>query len=242
MDQNNSISILMAFSAGVLSFISPCVLPLIPGYISIITGLSFEELNASNEEYKVKIFVNTLFFVFGFSSVFILLGASATFFGQLVFRYSNSSIIRYASGAVIIIFGIHFTGLIRLSFLYNEKRFFTKRVNKITLFGVFLMGAAFSLGWTPCIGPILSSILLYAGTKETMKDGLILLCFYSMGLGIPFIITGTAFSKFLKLSSGIRKHYRMVEIISGAALILIGLLILTNNFQKFSFWIIGRFQ
>ncbi|MDD5773920.1 MAG: cytochrome c biogenesis protein CcdA [bacterium] len=242
MDQNNSISLLMAFSSGVLSFISPCVLPLIPGYISIITGLSFDELNTSSEDYKVKIFVSTLFFVFGFSSVFILMGASATFIGQLIFRYSNSSIVRYISGILIIVFGLHFSGIFKLNFLYKEKKLFANKVNKMTLLGVFLMGAVFALGWTPCIGPILSSILLYASTKETMKDGLILLSVYSLGLGIPFIITGIAFSKFLKLSSGIKKHYRWVEIISGTILILIGILIITNNFQKFSFWLIGKFQ
>lgn len=242
MDQNNSISILMAFSAGVLSFISPCVLPLIPGYISIITGLSFDELNASNEEYKTKIFVNILFFVFGFSTVFILMGASATFLGQLIFSSSYSNKIRFFSGIIVIIFGLHFTGIFKLTFLYKEKRFFSGKVNKLTLLGVFLMGAIFSLGWTPCVGPILSTLLLYAGTKDTMTDGLILLCFYSMGLGIPFIITGIAFSKFLKLSKSIKKHYRWVEIISGATLILIGILIITDNFQKFSFWIIGIFN
>ncbi|MFH1288507.1 MAG: cytochrome c biogenesis protein CcdA [bacterium] len=246
MDQNNSISILMAFSAGVLSFVSPCVLPLIPGYISIITGLSFDELNTSNEEYKAKIFINTLFFVLGFSTVFILLGASATFLGRLIFRYSNSGIIRYVSGTLIIIFGIHFTGLVKLNFLNKEKRIFANKNivrarHAVPLLGVFLIGAVFSLGWTPCIGPILSSILLYASTKETMMDGLILLCAYSMGLGIPFIITGVVFSKFLKLSGTIKKHYRWIKVTSGAVLILIGILIITNNFQRCSFWIMTIF-
>lgn len=238
MNQTNSISILMAFSAGVLSFVSPCILPLIPGYISIITGLSLDELN---KEYRSKIFVNTLFFVLGFSTVFILLGASATFLGQLICRCSNSSIMRYVSGILIIIFGIHFTGLVKLNFLDREKRIFANKVSKMTSLGVFLMGIVFSLGWTPCIGPILSSILLYASTKETMLDGLVLLCAYSMGLGIPFIVTGMTISKFLKLSSAIKKHYRWIKITSGAVLILIGILILTNNFQRCSFWLMTIF-
>ncbi|MEW6087538.1 MAG: cytochrome c biogenesis protein CcdA [bacterium] len=242
MNENNPISLFMAFSAGVLSFISPCVLPLIPGYISIITGLSFDELNAQGKENKNKVFINTLFFVLGFSTVFILMGASATFLGQAILRYSDSSAVRYISGTLIILFGVHFTGLVKLKFLYKEKRLFANKINNITFAGVFFMGAAFSLGWTPCIGPILSSILLYAGTRETMKDGLILLSVYSIGLGAPFILTGLAFNKFLKLTNLIKKYYRQVEIISGIVLIVIGTLIITNNFQKFSFWIIGRFQ
>jgi len=234
------VSIFAAFSAGIISFVSPCVLPLIPAYISFISGVSLDTLrNESGEKKNVKIIaVSSAVFVLGFSVVFILMGASATFAGN--FLLEKLSILTKVAGAVIIIFGLHFVGIFRIKYLNYEKRI-NIQSNKLGLFGIFLAGTAFAFGWTPCIGPILAGILTLAATKETVYDGVMLLSAYSLGLGIPFFITGIATNTFFSLFSKIKKHFKIVEIIGGVFLIVIGIMIMFDYFSIISGYLIQWF-
>jgi cytochrome c-type biogenesis protein len=225
----SEVSLLAAFVAGFISFISPCVLPLVPGYISFISGMSLDDLEKGRFRNKNTIIISSLFFIFGFSLIFILLGATATFFGR--FLLEKAAILRKVAGLIIIIFGIHMSGLYRIKFLDYEKKIYanTKPVNIII--GPFLIGLAFAFGWTPCIGPVLATILIYAGTQETVYKGILLLTLYSAGLGIPFLLTAIAINKFYLFSNKIKKHFKTVELVGGVLLILIGGLILTDNLQ-----------
>lgn len=234
------VSIFAAFSAGIISFVSPCVLPLIPAYISFISGVSLDTLrNESGEKKNVKnVAISSAVFVLGFSVVFILMGASATFAGN--FLLEKLSILTKVAGAVIIIFGLHFVGIFRIKYLNYEKRI-NIQSNKLGLFGIFLAGTAFAFGWTPCIGPILAGILTLAATKETVYDGVMLLSAYSLGLGIPFFITGIATNTFFSLFSKIKKHFKIVEIIGGVFLIVIGIMIIFDYFSIISGYLIQWF-
>ncbi len=221
------VSLFLAFSAGLLSFASPCVLPLIPSYVTYITGLSLERLRNEGEKgHRLEAFFHSVAFVIGFSIVFVSLGASATMLGQLMARHQV--LLRKIGGILVIIFGLHFTGLINIRFLQVYKKAELKE-KPMGYFGSVLIGLVFGAGWTPCIGPILSSILLYASTAETMSTGIMLLSAYSLGLGIPFIISAVAINKFLSFFQGMIKHMKALTIASGILLVLIGILIFTNS-------------
>ena len=226
------ISIYMAFAAGLISFLSPCVLPLVPGYISFISGVSFEEIRAEGEsgtlpsKEKRKILNNSICFIVGFSIVFILLGASATWIGN--FLTSKMSVLTRLAGLVIIFFGVYKMGLIRSNLFYKEARFDLKQ-KKFGYIGAVLIGAAFAFGWTPCIGPILAGILAYAGTLEKVNQGVFLLAVYSLGLGIPFLLTAMGINRFWSFFSRIKKYLRVLEVGGGAIMVVLGLMIFTNK-------------
>jgi len=226
----SEVSLVVAFLAGLLSFISPCVLPLVPGYISFISGISLEDIENKKQQNKNIIIISSLFFIMGFSLVFILLGATATLLGS--FLLEKSFILKKVAGLIIIIFGIHMSGLYRIKFLDYEKRIYTNTKPVNIIVGPFLMGLAFAFGWTPCIGPVLAAILVYAGTQDTVYQGILLLILYSAGLGIPFLLTALAINKFYLFSNKIKKHFKSIELVGGVLLILIGGLILTDNFQR----------
>ncbi len=229
MKQPQDISVFIAFSAGFLSFISPCVLPLVPSYITYITGVSFKELSGGESKAKLKWLTvsHSMLFIAGFSTIFVLMGASASYLGQLLIQYQ--SWITKVGGVLIIVLGIHFTGLITIPFLQMERRFELKK-KPLGHLGSFLVGVVFAAGWTPCVGPILSTILLYASTTKSSMTGIVLLGFYSLGLGIPFLVASLAFNFFLSAFDKIKRYLRAITIVSGIFLILIGILFLTDLF------------
>lgn len=220
----NNITIILAFSAGLLSFLSPCVLPLVPAYISYLTGTAINELD--NKKAKLDILYKSFGFVFGFSIIFILMGASITSLGQLLFK--NKEIFRKVGGSLMVIFGLHTIGLLKIKLFYREKRFlsFNKASGK---FGSIIMGMAFAAGWTPCIGPILASILMYASSYETIEKGILLLSVYSLGLAVPFILTAIAIGSFTRHKNTISRYLPVISTLSGILLIAMGLLIFTNK-------------
>jgi cytochrome c-type biogenesis protein len=226
-----NISLLAAFTAGLISFVSPCVLPLIPAYLSFISGVSVEEMKTRERKSEVlkKVSLNTFLFILGFSVVFVGLGASATFIGD--FLLSRLSVFNKIAGIIIMLLGLHLLGVFRIRFLNYEKRFHTKG-KPLGLLGSFLVGLAFAFGWTPCIGPILAGILLVASNQDTVAKGVVLLASYSLGLGIPFFATAVSFHSFLSVFGWIKKHFRTVEIISGLFLIIVGFLIFIGSFSS----------
>jgi len=229
------ISIIAAFSAGIISFISPCVLPLVPAYISFISGVSLEELQSkTNTHVRSKIIMHALAFIFGFSLIFVLLGAAASSAGN--FLLQKQVLFQRIAGAVIIAFGLHLTGIIKLKFLLYEKRLHAQSKN-MGIFSTIVIGMAFAFGWSPCLGPILSGILGLAALEEHLYRGVVLLSFYSLGLGIPFLLTAVATGRFLGYFNRIKKHMRTVEIFSGVFLIVIGIAIMFNFFTVFSSYI-----
>jgi len=229
-----------AFLAGGLSFVSPCVLPLIPGYISFISGVSMEDLTDREKasQHLGRIAINTIFFVVGFSLVFIAMGASASFVGGWLF--DNKEIFSKVGGVLIFLFGLHVAGVFKFKALNYEKRFHTTE-KRFGILGSVVIGMAFAFGWTPCIGPILGSILTMAANQETVGEGIILLAFYSAGLGIPFILTALLFNWLIGVFSFIKRHFRAVEIISGALLMVIGILIFFNLFQIIANYLLQAF-
>ncbi len=226
------ITFIAAFFAGVISFISPCVLPLVPAYISIMSGVSLEELvNDNSAKKKTKILISSLVFILGFSLVFVLLGASATYVGK--FLLTRMTIIRIIAGAVIITFGMHLTGIFKIKFLLYEQRI-NKQRSKVGYISTFFIGMAFAFGWSPCLGPILSGILGIAAMKEHVSQGMVLLSVYSLGLGLPFFLTAIATNYSIGVFKRIKRHMRLVEIVSGIFLIIIGVLILFDFFTILS--------
>ena len=224
------IELLVALGAGLLSFLSPCVLPLIPGYISYISGSTLNELL---EKKEINI-IPLILFSLGFSIVFILFGAASTFLGQIVLNNSNT--LRIVAGLIIIFFSLNIIGVLNFNFLNYEKRInYTKKKGQI---GSVLVGMAFGFGWTPCIGPILGSILLLASTEESINRGIFLLSFYSLGLAIPFILSGYLFQKFMVISKNIKKKMNLITKIGGSLLLITGILILTNQLQSLGFYIL----
>jgi cytochrome c-type biogenesis protein len=221
---SDNVSVASAFIAGLLSFLSPCVLPLIPSYITYITGLSFSDLQEEHPSHAVRrtTFLHALAFVAGFTVVFVLLGASATFIGTVIQEHMDT--IRKAGGVLIVLFGVHVTGLVPLRFLLGEKRVNLHR-KPAGFIGTFAVGLAFAAGWTPCIGPILASILMVAATEETVGRGILLLLAYSLGLGIPFLLSSLAMHQFVLLFNRFKKFIRVFEVTTGLFLILVGVMI-----------------
>ena len=227
---NTTLSI--AFLAGIISFLSPCVLPLIPGYISYISGTSLEKII---EKKNNLIIVKTIFFSLGFSLVFIAFGSAASFLGK--FFLNNSYILRIIAGLIIIFFSLQIIGIINFKFLNKDVRIFTGNYNKSLAFP-FILGAAFGFGWTPCIGPILGSILALAAIEESFSKGILLLSFYSLGLAIPFIISGVLINKFLLFSKSFKKHINKISKVGGTILLLTGIAILSDQLQVLGFFIL----
>ena len=227
------IELLVAFGAGLISFLSPCVLPLIPGYVSFISGQSLQEILKSK---KIDI-LPLILFCLGFSTVFIILGASASFLGQTLLQ--NSETLRIIAGVIIIIFSLQLIGLININFLNLEKRFEAKKSKNILF--PYTIGLAFGFGWTPCIGPILGSILALASIEETLSKAIILLGFYSIGLAIPFVLSGYLIQKFLLFSKNFKKNINLISKTGGIILLFTGILILTNQLQAIGFYIIKIF-
>ena len=221
----------LAFGAGFISFLSPCVLPLIPGYISYISGESLGDI----VEKQKKVILKTVLFSLGFSIVFISFGATASLIGNILLENSNT--LRILAGIVIIIFSLQLIGILNLNFLNQEKRFQTKNYSNNLFFPV-LVGAAFGFGWTPCIGPVLGSILTLAAVESSIGKGILLLSFYSLGLAIPFILSGYGISKFLAFSKNFRKNIKIVSVTGGVILLITGILILTNKLQALGYFIL----
>lgn len=235
----NEVSIPIAFLGGILSFISPCVLPLVPSYISFVTGISFEELTGDNKDdkkLKKVILLNSVMFILGFSTVFVvILGSSAQLFGSLFMQYQD--VIRKIGGLAIIILGVHIIGIINFRFLQMDKRLHFFREKPSGILGSFLVGVGFAAGWTPCIGPILSAIFAVAATSPSPWSGTILFIAYSVGLAIPFMLTSLGINTFLKHFNKLKKHMRIVSIVTGFFLILTGVLIFTNSLGIISAYI-----
>ena len=227
------IELFIALGAGLISFLSPCVLPLIPGYISFISGQSLDELIESK---KINL-IPLLLFSIGFSFVFILFGAAASALGKIFLQ--NSNYLRIIAGIVIIIFSLQLLGIMNIQFLNYEKKYYTKKSTK-PLF-VFIIGMAFGFGWTPCIGPILGSILALASTEENISMGIVMLSFYSLGLAIPFILSGFLIQKFLLFSKNFKKNINIVLKLGGIILFLTGILIITNKLQNLGYYILEIF-
>ena len=225
------LNLIIAFGAGLISFLSPCVLPLIPGYISYISGESLGDI----VEKQKKILLKTILFSLGFSLVFISFGATASFVGNLLLEYSNS--LRIVAGLVIIIFSLQLIGILNLNFLNKEKRIYTKNYSN-NLFFPLMVGAAFGFGWSPCIGPVLGSILALAATESSIGKGILLLSFYSLGLAIPFVLSGYGISKFLEFSKNFKKNIRRISILGGIILLITGVLIITNKLQMIGYFLL----
>jgi cytochrome c-type biogenesis protein len=224
----DNVSFGIAFIAGILSFLSPCVLPLVPGYISFLSGVSLEELSQGAQHKKVLLKAGSvsIFFVLGFSIIFTALGASASFIGKLLAEYLH--ILAKVAGIIIIILGLHLAGVSKIGWLNYQKKLEVKRSSP-GLVTAFFIGMAFGFGWTPCIGPILAGILAIAATQETLLRGVLLLLVYSLGLGIPFIITGFAIGAFMRFFERYKKFIRAGEVIAGVFLVAIGSLMFFGN-------------
>lgn len=236
MQAGSNLSLFIAFTAGLFTFISPCVLPLIPSYLSFITGISLEQFNSAEDSKKLRrvTVFHSLMFILGFSIIFILLGASATYLGGFLRQYQN--LIAKIGGALIIIFGIHISGLLKIRFLQKEKRMHL-RDKPLGYFGSALVGLTFAAGWTPCIGPILGTILVFAGTTANLFRGIFLLMSYSLGLAIPFFLTSLAVNSALPYFKKLTAHLRIISIISGIFLIAIGILLITGYFNRLGMYL-----
>lgn len=230
----DNVTFLTAFAAGLISFLSPCVLPLVPGYISIISGFSLDQLKDQQKSaLKRTLLLNSVMFIIGFSITFIAEGATATWLGQIML--SKMQLLYRIAGLIIIVFGIHLLGIFKINFLYQDKRFHNLEKPRGFL-GALVLGLAFAFGWTPCIGPILAGILTIASTKQTVTEGVFLLAVYSLGLGIPFLLTSLGLNQFLAFYGRFKRHFRAVEMASGALVIVVGVLILTNNLSRLAGW------
>ncbi|HEX6322160.1 MAG TPA: cytochrome c biogenesis protein CcdA [Vicinamibacterales bacterium] len=228
------VSLVAAFGAGFLSFISPCVLPLIPGYISYISGMSLEDMRTADAGARRRLIVATLFFILGFSIIFMAMGASASAIGQLLLDHLR--VVQKIAGVIIVILGLHLMGVFRIGWLNRDARVRTSR-KPATPFGAMVVGMAFGFGWTPCIGPILGGILAIAGSKSTVGEGVLLLAVYSAGLGVPFFLTSLAIDKFFAASAKVRRYYRAIELVSGLLLVMLGVLLFTGRFTLIIKWL-----
>lgn len=233
MPGTENFSIFIALSAGFISFLSPCILPLIPSYMAFITGISLEELSHEKNLKRVRkiVIINSLLFILGFSIIFIALGASATFIGKFLSR--NIRWFEIVGGCVVILLGLHFIGIFRLKFLNREKKIHLKD-KPLGFIGTVLVGMAFGAGWTPCVGPILGAILTMAATTQNIFKGIVLLAFYSVGLGLPFLISGLIIHKFFEYFKAVRKYFKVITAVGGTLLIILGVLLITGYFSSIS--------
>jgi cytochrome c-type biogenesis protein len=236
---HSDVTIFAALIAGLVSFLSPCVLPLVPPYLVYLAGTSLERFADKEPEPRVKreTILAACLFVLGFSTVFVALGASASAVGSLIRAYSGP--LATIAGVIIIIMGLHFLGLTRIALLYREKR--VEVAKPVGLWGAYVMGLAFAFGWTPCIGPILAAILAVAAAEQTVARGASLLAVYSLGLGIPFIIAAFAIEPFAAFLARFRKHMLRVEQAMGALLVLTGIAFLTGSINNMSVWLLEAF-
>jgi cytochrome c-type biogenesis protein len=229
-----------AFVAGLVSFLSPCVLPLVPGYVSLISGVGVEELKEQQASLLRKVMLNSLAFILGFSIVFITLGAISTEVGQLAARYK--AVLAQVAGVIIILFGLHLTGIFRINALYADKRLHNVKGGS-TAWGAFVIGFAFAFGWTPCVGPILAVILGFAAAQNSVTKGILLLTIYSLGLAVPFLLTSLGIERFLSFYGRFRRHMHALEIASGGLLIALGVLLVLGRFTLLAryFSVLNRF-
>ena len=234
------VSIVGAFVAGILSFISPCVLPIVPPYLAWLAGMSFDELAAENTggARRRQLIFAALAFVAGFATVFVALGATASVIGRTITQYFD--ILSVIAGVIIIVMGLHFLGVLRLSMLYREARFQVAR-KPVGFIGAYVVGLAFAIGWTPCVGPVLAAILIVAGGQDTIGRGTALLLSYSLGMGIPFIVAAIFASPFLSWASRFRHHMHKVEMAMGGLLVLTGILFVTGQMSVLSYWLLETF-
>jgi cytochrome c-type biogenesis protein len=223
-----------AFFAGLISFLSPCVLPLVPGYVSLISGAGVEELKSPQSQLMRRVMVNSIGFILGFSIVFVTLGAISTELGQMAARYKHT--LSVVAGVVIIIFGLHLTGMFQIKWLLQDARLHNLKGSS-TLLGAFVIGFAFAFGWTPCLGPILTVILGFASQEDTLVKGILLLAVYSLGLAVPFLLTSLLMERFLKFYSRFRSHMHALEVASGGLLIALGVLLVMGRFTLISSWL-----
>lgn len=229
-----------AAGAGLISFLSPCVLPLAPAYLSYMAGTTLDRMLDDEAQTGLtrRVFVSALAFVIGFSTIFVAMGASASALNRLIIE--NIDIIAKVAGGVIVLFGLHYMGLLKIPLLYREARFHTKD-NASGLIGAYVLGMAFAFGWTPCIGPILATILTVAASRDDLGYGISLLAVYALGLGIPFLLAALAVKPFMRFMQGFRRHLRKVEIVAGALLVLTGILIFTSSLGQFSYFLLDLF-
>jgi cytochrome c-type biogenesis protein len=220
-----------AFLAGLVSFLSPCVLPLVPGYVSLISGVGVEQLKEQESQLLRKVMLNSVAFILGFSVVFITLGAVATEISQMLSRYR--SILAQIAGVVIILFGLHLTGIFKIKALYTDARLHSVKGGS-TAWGAFVIGFAFAFGWTPCVGPVLTVILTFAAAQDSITKGILLLAIYSLGLAVPFLITALGVERFLKFYSRFRAHMHAIEVASGVLLVVLGTLLVFGRFTIIS--------
>jgi cytochrome c-type biogenesis protein len=220
-----------AFVAGLVSFLSPCVLPLVPGYVSLISGVGVEQLKTQESQLLRKVMLNSVAFILGFSVVFIALGAVATEVSQMLARYRST--LAQVAGVVIILFGLHLTGVFKIKALYTDARLHSVKGGS-TAWGAFVIGFAFAFGWTPCVGPVLTVILTFAAAQDSITKGVMLLAIYSMGLAVPFLLTALGVERFLKFYSRFRAHMHAIEVASGALLIALGILLVIGRFTIIS--------
>lgn len=229
------VSLLAAFGAGVISFISPCVLPLVPPYLCYIAGITYGELVTVDERIHRRVMVRSVAFVLGFGVVFVGLGAIATAFGRMISGYAD--ILSIVAGGLIIVFGLHFLGWLRIPLLYRQARIDGPSSGGGGILGAFLLGFAFAFGWTPCVGPILATILFLAGGEDSLAGGIALLAVYAAGIGLPFILSAVFVSRFLAVSTKFRRHMATVEKVAGAMLVLTGILFLTGGINAIGYWL-----
>lgn len=235
------VSYAVAAGAGALSFLSPCVLPLVPAYLCFVAGTSLDEMLERQEIGKAetrRVLMAAIAFVLGFSTVFVIMGASASAINQLVVQHLD--IIGKIAGGIIILFGLHFMGLLKIGLLYREARINPEN-RPTSWLGAYVIGLAFAFGWTPCIGPILASILTIAGSRSDLSYGVSLLATYALGLGIPFLLAALAMKPFMRFMQRFRRHMRKVEIAAGALLVTTGVLIFTNSLGQFSYFLLETF-
>jgi cytochrome c-type biogenesis protein len=225
---------ILAFFAGLFSFLSPCVLPLVPGYISMISGVGVEELKTQQAHLMRRVMVNSIAFIIGFSAVFIALGAAATEVGQVLGVYKHT--LARVAGVVIILFGLHLTGIFRIKALYTDARLHRVKGSSTPL-GAFVIGFAFAFGWTPCLGPVLSSVLTIAAEQNTLAKGIFLLAIYSLGLAVPFLLTSLLMERFLKFYSRFRSYMHGLEVAGGGVMIALGILLVIGRFTLISNWL-----